>query len=158
MNENTVYFSDFLTEDHTASFDAAMEYLRENPGTTLYVEPGTYTVTRTLARETQKAILTGEYGDDPMATVFKPDYPYAVGISFAGQRDTTVLAYGVTILIDGFMEPISVRDCENVTLCGITVDHKRKPYSKAVIKNVGELDVDGCRKCMFEFDPECPIE
>lgn len=157
MNENTVYFSSFLTEDHTASFDAAMAYLREHPGTTLHVEPGTYTITRQLARETQRALMEGVLTYDPEPVIFSPDYPYAVGISFAGQRDTTVMAYGVTLLIDGIMEPVSVRDCENVTVCGFTIDHKRKPYSRAVISDVGELDEDGCRKAKFEFDPDCPI-
>ncbi|MBR6806864.1 MAG: hypothetical protein IKM46_00645 [Clostridia bacterium] len=157
MNGNTVYFSDFLTNDHTASFDAAMAYLREHPGTVLHVEPGVYTITRPLAVEAQKALMDGGLTDDPMSIIFKPDYKYAVGISFAGQRNTSVIANGVTLLVDGIMEPVSIRDCENVAVCGFTVDHKRKPYSKAVIGNVGELDGEGSRKCTFEFDPQCPI-
>ena len=147
-----------LGEDHTPCFDAAMEYLRDNPYTTLVIDSGIYNITRELARETQRAVMAGEYGDEDIIEIlFRPDFPYSRGINFAGQKGTTVEAYGVTILVDGYMEPISVRDCDDVTICGLTIDHKRKPYSKAVIKNVGELDLHGCRRCELEFDPETPI-
>lgn len=154
---NTVYFKDFLTDDHTASFESAMAYLREHPYTTLVVEPGTYNITSELARKTMNDVITGALGDDPLAVIFKPDFPYTRGICFAGQKGTRVEAYGVTLMVDGFMEPVSVRDCEDVEILGLTVDHKRKPYAKAVFKDVGELTPDGMRWCTLEFDPACPM-
>lgn len=155
--KSTVYFSSFLSEDHTASFSAAMDYLRKHPETTLVIEPGIYTITSELARETQRAVMNGEYGENPQRTMFNPKFEYTRGISFAGQSGTTVIGYGVTLMVDGFMEPVSVRDCENVTLCGITIDHKRKPYSKGKVVQMDALEPDGSRRCVIEFDEDCPI-
>ncbi len=158
MKRNTVYFKDFLTDDHTASFERAMAYLREHPNTTFVVEPGVYTLTSPLARETQRAVMAGEYGENPQRTMFNPKFPYTRGIDFSGQHGTVMEAYGVTLMVDGFMEPISVRDCKRVEVCGVSIDHVRKPYSRAIVTEAGELMEDGSRMCMLEFDPQCPIE
>ena len=154
---NTVYFSNFLSNDHTASFGAAMDYLVKHPNTTLIIEPGVYTLTSELARETQRAVMDGDYGSNPQSTMFNPKFEYTRGISFAGQSGTRLIGYGVTLMVDGFMEPVSVRDCENVTVCGITIDHKRKPYAKGKVTELGELLEDGSRECTVDFDADCPI-
>ena len=155
-----IYFSSFLKgneTDHTPAFEDAMAYLRENPGSTLVVEPGTYTITSELARETQRAVMAGEYGPNPQKVMFTPKFVYSRGISFAGQSGTTVEAYGVTLMVDGFMEPVSIRDCENVTVRGFTIDHKRKPYSWGKVVSCGEIDENGNRECVLELDEACPV-
>lgn len=154
-----VYLSSFKGDDTLKVIANAMEYLKLHPKTTLVIEPGTYIITSPLARETQRAVMAGEYGQNPQRTMFSPNFEYTRGMCFAGQRDTRVEAYGVTLLVDGFMEPISLRDCENVTLCGITVDHLRKPYSRGIIRDVKDVSEDGSVKsCTVEFDSDCPIE
>ncbi len=157
MERNTVYFREFLTDDHTESFARAMEYLRNHPYTTLVVEPGEYVITTPLAREAQRAVMAGEYGENPQRVMFNPNYEYSRGIDFYGQTGTVVEAYGVALTVDGFMEPISLRDCAEVELRGLAIDHKRKPYSRAVVIEAGETADDGTRECVLEFDEECLI-
>lgn len=155
----TIYFRNFNGTDTLASLELAMKYLQSNPGSTLVIEPGTYILTSPLARETQRAVMAGEYGSNPQRTMFSPSFEYTRGMCFSGQRDTRVEAYGVTFLVDGFMEPISMRDCENVTLCGITIDHVRKPYSRGIIRDVVSLNEEGSTKSgTVVFDADCPNE
>lgn len=158
MSRDTVFLKDFHGTDTLASFELAMEYLRAHPGSTLIVDPGVYTLTSELARETQRAVMAGEYGSNPQRTMFNPKFPYTRGICFAGQKGTKLIAHGVTLMVDGFMEPVSIRDCEDVTVCGLTIDHKRKPYSRGIIKELKTLSEDGSLKeGIIELDKDCPI-
>ncbi len=156
MNEKKVYLRQFKREDDTATFAAAMAYLRENPFTTLVVEPGTYTITTPLAREAQQKVMSGEWGRNPQHVMFKPDYVYSKGIDFASQTGTRFEAYGATFMIDGFMEPVSVTDCRDVELCGFTIDHVRKPYTRGVVTELGEADAEGCVEALITLDQ--PVE
>ena len=130
---STIYLSSFAGGDDRARFAAALDHMRENPGTTLVVEPGTYNITTARAREAQRAVMCGDYGANPEPIMFSPKYEYDRGLDFAGHKNSTVEAYGATLMIDGFMEDISVRDCEGITIRGFTLDVKRKPYSKGVV-------------------------
>lgn len=149
--KKTVNFAGFYGEDDMSRFESAMEYLRENPGSTLIVPPGEYSITSSLAKEALEHVLNGDWGENPQRIMFSPGYKYSRGISFEGQKGTTVLAYGVTLMVDGFMEPVSAVNCSDITIKGLTIDHRRKPYSKAVIK-----ESDGC-DIILEFDSDCPI-
>lgn len=160
---NTVSLLDFTADEalgperDIARFAAAMAYCREHEGTTLIVPPGEYTLTSTLARETQRKVMAGEYGDNPQRIMFNPNFEYTRGISFAGQTGTTLIGYGVTLMADGFLEPVSVRDCADVTVKGITVDHARKPYSKGEII-AAEKRRDGNFDVTVRLDADCPIQ
>ncbi len=164
MTNNTISLFDFAAdeslgmEQDTARFAAAMAYCRENPGTTLIVPPGKYTITAPLARETQAKVMAGAYGGNPQKIMFHPNFPYSCGISFEGQKGTTLVGYGVTLMVDGFMEPVSIRDCEDVTVQGITIDHKRKPYSKGVVTSVTKRTEDGGYDVTVRLDEDCPVE
>ena len=68
MENKIFHFSDFKGADILHSFELAMTSLRENPNSTLVVEPGTYVLTSELARETQRAVMAGEYGKNPQKT------------------------------------------------------------------------------------------
>ncbi len=113
---------------------AVLDAAREQPGSTVVLPPGTYILTSPLAKRTMEAAIYGEYGENPEGAMFRPDFPFSVGLSFSGHEGTTLEAYGVTLLVDGFMEPISLDHCRNVTLMGLTIDHLRKPYSRGVIE------------------------
>ena len=102
----------FRAGDDRETFARAMEYCRDNPGTTLTVPSGIYRITDPLARETMEHVLNGDFGQNPQRTMFNPSFAYARGIDFAGQRGTVLDAQGATLLVDGFMEPVSLRDCE----------------------------------------------
>ena len=54
------------------------------------------------------------------------------------------------------MEPVTIADCENVTLCGLTIDHLRKPYAFGVVESLTD-PVDGWCDCVIRLDDACPI-
>lgn len=155
--ENQVCLSQFAAQNDTETFRAAMAYLREHPNTTLTIEPGVYTISDPRAQETFRAVMAGEYGPNPQPVIFTPKYRYAKGFSFEGQKGTRVIGYGVTLRVEGFMEVISVRDCEDVELIGLSIDHVRRPYSRGKLIDVGPLH-DDSRDCIVEFDADCPIQ
>ena len=151
MNE-IKYLSEFRTGDDMTAFSAAMAYLREHPGTTLIIEPGTYTLTGNLAKSAMESVMNGEWGRNPQRIMFNPKYKYDRGISFDGVKNCRVEGYGATFMVDGFMEPVSLVNCENIELCGITIDHIRKPYTRGVITSQSERDSDGNRTCEILLD------
>ena len=85
--------------------------------------------------------ITGKFGTNPEDVMFKPDFRYDRGLDFSGHISSRIIADGVTLMIDGFMEPVSVRDCSGVEIVGLTIDHVRKPYTKGRIN----LFVDDAR-------------
>ncbi len=154
---NTIKLSDFKRENDTETFATAMNYMKEHPKTTLIVEPGIYNITTEQARAAQTAVMNGDFGDNPEKTMFNPDYKYSRGISFECQKGSTIIAYGVTLIIDGFMEPISITDCEDIEIQGLTIDHKRKPYSKGIVTTISEPDENGTCKYVVKLNKSCPI-
>jgi len=157
-SENIINLSDFQGENTIETFALAMDYMQKNPGTTLVINPGTYVISSELARKTREAVFNGDYGYNPESTMFNPKFAYTKGINFAGQKRNRVIAYGVTLMVDGFMEPVSLNNCEDIEILGLTIDHTRKPYSRGKVTHV-EKDPDGCAGyCSIEFDPDFPIK
>ncbi len=115
---------------------AAGDFLREHPGSTLIIDPGDYELTTERAREAQAAVMNGEYGAIPQLVMFRPDYEYDRGLDLDGVVGCRIEAYGVRIIVDGFMEPISVRNCKNVEILGLSIDHKRKPFSRGTVAKI----------------------
>ncbi len=132
---NKIYNLDSFTgSDDRERFAAALEELRQNPGSTLIVPPGTYTISTPLAREAMEHVLHGDFGQNPEPVMFNPDYKYDRGLDFGGHKGTTVICpEGANLMIDGYMEPISIHDCEDVTVSGFTIDHVRRPYSRGIL-------------------------
>lgn len=152
-----IHFSDFGGTDAVTRFLAATEYMRQHPGTTLIVEPGVYELTSELARKTMEDVFSGAYGGNPQPTMFNPKFAYTKGVRLDGLTDCRMEAYGVTFLIDGFMEPVSITNCQNVEVCGFTIEHKRKPYARGFVTEAGELDENGERECIITLDEDSPV-
>ena len=157
MNDNTVLLTEFAGATHMEVFAAAMAYCREHPGTTLIIPPGTYHITGKLAKGAMNSVLSGEWGENPQRIMFNPKYKYDRGIDFDSQQGTRVLAKGALLLVEGFMEPVSLVNCTDIELCGLTIDHLRKPYSRGRVTELQPADENGIRECVIEFDPECPV-
>lgn len=157
MSDKTVTLTEFAAATDIETFAAATNYLRENPGTTLIVPPGTYRITSDLAKNAMNSVMTGEWGRNPQRIMFNPKYEYTRGISFEGQQGTRVLADGAVLMIEGFMEPVSVINCSDIEIKGFTIDHIRKPYSRGTIRNLQPANEEGHRECTIEFDEDCPI-
>lgn len=157
--QHVVSLSDFSGSDDLARFAAALDHLRAAPGTTLIVPPGVYRITTPLARQAQANVMSGAFGKNPESVMFSPHYRYDRALDFNGHTGSTVIADGAKLLIDGFLEPISIRNCTNITVQGLTIDHRRKPYSKGIITALAEIP-DGFRfTAAFadEINPAMPI-
>lgn len=124
--------------DDTRALRRAAEYCRTNPGTTLVIGAGEYRLRDAEAERLEREVLAGEMGANPEGVIFKPYYPYVKGLDFTGAEDVTVEAEGAVLMCEGWMEPVSVIDCRNFTLRGLTIDYRRKPYSEGVVTAVGE--------------------
>ena len=107
----------------------AMAYAKLHKGIDLYFPPGVYDFRDEKAVELMNAVMSGKMGNDPEKTIFTPYYPYSRGLDFNGLENIHVEAAGATLLIDGWMEPVSLEHCKNITIKGLTIDYKRKPHS-----------------------------
>jgi len=156
----TSCLSAFQGTNDMERISAAMQWLADNPGAELIIEPGVYDITTPLAVETMQNVLNGTYGGNPQRTMFNPKFAYSRGMSLAGQKNTKISAYGATFMVYGFMEPVSVIDCENVEICGLTIDHKRKPYTRGVVTAAEPVESDGKEYYRIELvtDPDSPME
>ena len=154
---NVVSLSSFSGENDHALFANAMAYLREHPNTTLVVEPRVYDIGTPLSRKTMEDVISGVYGNNPEGAMFSPDFAYSSGVSLEGQSGTTVIADGATLMIDGFMEPLTLLNCENITVKGLTIDHKRKPYSQGIISELKwRSKAEGTGSFIVTFGEEFP--
>lgn len=157
MSENSILLTDFTAATDIETFAAAMSYLRNHPGTTLIVPPGVYHITSDLAKNAMNSVMTGAWGRNPQRIMFHPKYQYTRGISFDGQEGTRMISEGALLLVEGFMEPISIINCSDIEIQGIAIDHLRKPYSRGTLQNLQPMDENGHRECIIEFDENCPI-
>ena len=134
--KNTINLSCFEGKTTIERFSKAAEWLRAHPGATLVMEPGVYEISTPLARQTMNEALSGAYGENPQDVMFTPDFAYSTGFLLEGMENITLSAYGALLMVDGFMEPVTIRNSRNITVEGQTIDHKRKPFSMGVVSDV----------------------
>lgn len=132
-------FTEKNVQNDRERLQSLLDAAREKPGSTVVIPPGVYTLTSPLARQTMQSAIFGEYGENPENEMFRPNFPFTIGLSLNGHQGTRVEAYGVTLMVDGFMEPVSMDHCSGVTLSGLTIDHLRKPYSRGLIESCERL-------------------
>ncbi len=154
---NQINLSAFAASNDTERLGAAMAYLREHPGTELIIPPGVYEITTPLAREAMENVMTGVWGRSPQKVMFRPEYRYSRGVSLDGQHGSVISAYGATFMVNGFMEPLSIINCSDVEVRGLTIDHKRKPFSRGRFTQLGAPDENGLRDAVIVLDDDCPI-
>lgn len=118
------------------ALNKAMQYCFEYPGTTLVFEPGIYDYASKKAIKLMNGILNGEVKGNPQDSIFRPYYPYGKGLDFTGLRDISVEANGAVLLFDGWGEPVSLNNCRNITIKGLTIDYKVKPHIEGVITKI----------------------
>ena len=154
-----VSFTNFyasMDDDALAALGKASAYLLEHPNADFMIPAETYRITSPLAREAMAHVLSGDWGENPQKVMFNPHYRYDSGFSLAGQHGTAVYADRATFLVDGFMEPVTIADCTDVTLRGLTIDHLRKPYAFGTVASLSE-SLNGWRDCVIRLDDACPI-
>ena len=151
--------TDFPGTDDRERFAVALAKAKEHPGSTLLVPPGVYRITTDLARQTMNNAISGRYGDNPEDAMFSPDFPFSVGISLSGHEGTTLQAYGARLMVEGFMEVLSLDHCRGVTVRGLTIDHVRKPYSRGVIESYDVEDAAArTGSILVRFDTGFPVD
>lgn len=136
--------------DFAARLRAAGDALRENAGSTLVIPSGEYVLNNSRAAEIRDDIYAGRYGRSPQTVMFSRDFSAPVGLDLTGCRDVTVEAEGAKMILSGFMEPVRIMNASGVTLRGLTIDHDRKPFCRALISEIG----DG--SAVLDFDPATP--
>jgi len=114
----------------------AIAWCKANPGGTLSFAPGVYNFRDEKAVELMNGILTGKVKGNPQDSIFRPYYPYAKGLDFNGVRNITLEAAGATFLCEGWMEPVSLNNCSNIKIKGLTIDYNRKPNTEGIITEV----------------------
>lgn len=134
----TVTLSSFRGKTDMETFRNAAEYLRNTPGTTLVVEPGTYVLLDEKAKQLQRDVMAGKLTKNPEPVMFNRNFDYVTGIDLRGAKNITIEGSGAVLMFDGFMENISIQFCEDVTIKNLTIDLLRKAYSKGEIINVAE--------------------
>ena len=155
---NQISLTAFAGRDDISRFAAAMAYLRAHQGTELIVPPGVYELASPLAVESMEAVMRGDWGENPQRIMFNPGYRYTRGLSLSGQRGSVISGYGAVLMVRGFMEPLSIIDCADVEVRGLTIDHVRKPFSRGTVTELGDVDGEGLRSAVIVFDDDCPIQ
>ncbi len=157
MSDNAIHFSDYYSGNTVEALKKAAEELRNGSAGTLIIEPGDYVITTKLAVDTQTAVMTGEYGGNPQRIMFNPKFKYDVGFDLNGISDCKISAYGAKFIIDGFMEPVCIKKCENVELAGLTITHKRKPFSRGYVVRCDSTEQEDLYDVTVELDKDCPV-
>jgi hypothetical protein len=117
---------------------------------TLLLPPGVYDISDSKAVELQNEAMDGKLGN-PEPKIFNRHYNYVTALDFTGADHLTIEARGAELRVDGWMEPVSLQQCTNVTIHGLTIDYKRPPNSEGRITAVGDGTVD------VQFEPWCPV-
>ncbi|WP_108821146.1 right-handed parallel beta-helix repeat-containing protein [Dysgonomonas sp. Marseille-P4361] len=121
--------------DDSNAFRAALDECRKHPGTTLVIEPGDYNFKNEQALNFEYKAINGQYGENVQGHFFKPNGEYVIALDFDSFKDITIQAQGVTLIQEGWYEAVSITNAENVTINGLTLIHKRPPFTTGKIVN-----------------------
>lgn len=128
--------------DDSEAFRAAMKFCRKTPGTALYIPSGIYNFRDKEAVKIEYEAISGQYGEDVQGRLFKVDAPYVKALDLHGSKNITIEAEGATLLLEGWYETISIVGAHNITIKGLTITHKRPPYTIGTITNVSDKYFD----------------
>jgi len=122
--------------DDSEAFRAAMKFCRETPNTILFIPSGIYNFRDEEAVKIEYEAISGQYGEDVQGRLFKVDTPYVKALDLFGSENISIEAEGATLLLEGWYETISIVNARNIKLKGLTITHKRPPYTIGTITNV----------------------
>lgn len=128
-----ITLNEFEASDELSKIRMAIQYLKNHPYTSLKIPQGDYILADPMAKQLQEDLMAGKYSNWPESKMFHKDFTYVSGLDFSDIHDVEIIAYGVNFITDGFMETISLQFCKNITLKGLSLDMKRRPFSKGKI-------------------------
>ncbi len=114
----------------------------KNKNATLIIPPGEYDIIDEAAIQLMNDIMDWKLGSNPQDVVYTPYFSYSKGLDFNGLKNVTVKAEGATIMCHGWMEPVSLEDCENITIEGLSIDYKTIPHSEGKVVQVEKRFMD----------------
>jgi len=124
---------------------AASEYCQEHKGTVLKIPEGVYDVIDPEALQIEFDAISGKYGDagGVQDALWKPGAPYVTVLDFSGSENVSVEAQGATLCMHGWYEPVSIINCNNFLLSGLSITYKRPPTTegKIIVKKDNYFDV-----------------
>jgi hypothetical protein len=130
---------------------AAVNACRASGAGTLVFPPGQYLLADAKAKALQDEAMSGKYGFGLQARIFNPQYAYVIGLDFKGIKNLTLSAANAELLCDGWMEPVSLVETENIAINGLAIDYKRPPNSVGRIISVANGNVG------IRFIDRCPV-
>ncbi len=131
-------------ENDREAIQKAIDECRKSGAETLIMPPGVYDISDAGAIKLMNDIMAGKLGENPQDVVYTPYFPYSRGIDFNGVNNLRIMAEGATLLCHGWMEPVSLENCRDITIEGLTIDYKTIPHSEGKVVNVDKefLDVE----------------
>jgi hypothetical protein len=138
-------------KNNAAELRKAVDACKGRKGMTLVIPPGVYHFRDEEAIELRDTVMAGKFGGNVERFMFYPYAPYVKGLDFSGCDGVTVQAEGATLLCEGWMEPVSLERCKNVTIHGLSIDYTPKPFS------VGKIVAQAEKSCDVQVDPAYPI-
>ena len=125
-------------KDDAVALRKAAAWVRETEGARLVFLPGTYILRDEKAVALEDTVMSGAWGQNPEKKMFVPYHNYVKGLDFNGARNAIVDAAGATLMLDGWMEAVTIENTENFTLNGLTINFVRKPMSEGIITEIGD--------------------
>lgn len=99
----------------------AVDFCKANEVPVLLIPPGRYRITDSFAVKIKQDWLSGKMGKNPQDVVFTPYYPYTRGISLKAMKGLRIEAAGAWLMAEGWMEPLSIEFCSDITINGLTI-------------------------------------
>ena len=149
---------DFSAEYTLKYLKEISEYLKNNPNSEITLNKGIYHIKTLKSINAMENVFSGKWGDNPEKIMFNPKYDFDIGFLLSGINNCTINAEGAFFMVDGFMEPLSIRNCENLTVKGLTIDHLRKPYSFGKVTKISEIDSKNNIVVTVKLDKTTPIK
>lgn len=128
------------TLNDRAALQQAIDFCRQKKIHTLLIPPGRYRIADTAATRLMNDALSGRLGANPQDVVFKPYFPYVSGLSFKNIEKLSVESDGAFLMAEGWMEPVTIEGCRDLTVKGLTIDYTDPPHSEGrIIKSTADF-------------------
>ena len=130
-------------KDDSNAFVLALEKCRQHPGSVLVIPPGDYHYQHSKAMEFEYKGINGQYGENVQAHFFKPNGEYVIALDLNNFKNIRIEAAGATLIQEGWYEAISITNAKNVSIQGLTLTHKRPPFTtgKIIVSTPEYFDV-----------------
>jgi polygalacturonase len=111
----------------------AVEHCKKNAIKKLIIPAGQYIIQEAKAMQLIEDVMSGKFGKNPQDVMYTPYYPYTRGVHFDGIRGLTVQAEGALFMVRGWMEPVSIVNCVDISINGLTIDYETRPHSEGLV-------------------------